>query len=134
MALNLERSDVLAIVGGVFLVLILAFLNHRTGIEQISLVGDVTATVAGLGAVYFIYKSQDTIGGDLGRYMLIIGVGIAYYSVTLIPHILSHETQFLTSLIGQTAAIAVYIAQHILVFWSFLLIAYGFYLFWRGGQ
>lgn len=134
MALNLERKDYLLIVGGTILVLAAAFVNQRFTLGNTYVIGDAITTIAGISTVYFIYRSQDVLGGEVGRYALIIGLGIGFYSITLMPHVISHENMILSGLVGKNMAISVYIAQHILVLWSFLLIAYGFYLFWKGGS
>lgn len=138
MAFNLERNDYLFSVGGAITVLVASFAAQMVGVSpRVELPIDVVAALVTLAGVYFIYKTIGTYGGDVGRYLAVIGVGLAYYALTFIPHIQMHIYQMMNpefTHIGPVSLMSIYMFQHIATIWVFVLTAYGFYLFWRGGQ
>ncbi|MFB6203170.1 MAG: hypothetical protein ABEK01_01620 [Candidatus Nanohaloarchaea archaeon] len=133
MALHLEKTDKQVMAGGLLAVILLAVLSHVMQWPRVvELIFDGFSAIFGIAAGYFVYKGSDALGGNFGRYLTVIGIGVAYYTVTAIPHIVGHIVGFQG--IGPISGLAIFMAQHILVFWMFVMIAYGFYLFYRGGE
>lgn len=127
------RRDWLIGAGGIVLVLILAYLSHMFQWPRvIEMIGDLVAVVAGLAAVYFIYQATDELGGQVSRYITIMGVGVGYYSLTVIPHVYAHIQG--VQAIGPISAMSLFTWQHVANIWVFVLIAYALYLFWQGGR
>lgn len=127
------RQDWIIGVGGIALVFVLAYLSHAMQWPRIvEMIGDLATVIAGLGAVYFIYQATDELGGQISRYITIMGIGLGYYSLTVIPHVYAHTQQL--KAIGPVSALAVFMWQHVANIWVFVLIAYGLYLFWQGGR
>lgn len=119
--------------GGLLFVLVLSVLSHIFQFPAlVEILGDILTAIFGLGAVYFIYKASDMLGGDVARYISIMGVGIAYYSLTLVPHVYGHLSGI--KQVGPFKAITLYFWQHVASIWVFIMIAYGLYLFWKGGK
>lgn len=119
--------------GGFLLIVVLAVLSHVFKFPAIvEILGDILTAIFGLIAVYFIHKATDMLGGDVARYISIMGVGIAYYSLTLVPHVYGHLSGL--EAIGPVKAITLYFWQHVASIWVFIMIAYGLYLFWKGGK
>jgi hypothetical protein len=102
----------------------------------VEMLGDILTGIFGLVAVYYIYKASDMLGGDIGRYISIMGVGLAYYSITLVPHVYGHfmAGAGVGAMVGPVKVLALFMWQHIASIWVFVLIAYGLYLFWKGGK
>ncbi len=123
--------------GGIVLVLVLSVISHVMQWPRlVELLGDALTAVFGIVAAYYIYKASDMLGGDISRYISIMGVGIAYYSITLVPHVLGHliGQQMNLSAIGPVKLISLFFWQHVASIWVFVMIAYGLYLFWKGGK
>lgn len=136
MAEHTQRDWIIG-AGGFLLVIALAFASHIMQWPRIvEILGDVLTGIFGLVAVYFIYKASDMLGGDLARYISVMGVGLAYYSLTLVPHVYGH---FLSGggagvMVGPFKLLTFFMWQHVASIWVFVLIAYGLYLFWQGGK
>ncbi|MDY6777585.1 MAG: hypothetical protein SVU32_02895 [Candidatus Nanohaloarchaea archaeon] len=127
MGINLEQQDYYVLGIGFILWVALSYVSHMMGWPiQVEQLFSALAALAGLVSIYFIYRYLNQVGGDVGRYFALMGMGIIYYTLTLIPHVLNH--------IQRNRMITVYFFQHIMVAWSFVMIAYGAYLFYRGGQ
>lgn len=136
MAEHTQRDWIIG-AGGFLLVLVLAAASHMMQWPRIvEILGDILTGIFGLVAVYFIYKASDMLGGDIARYISIMGVGLAYYSITLIPHVYGHFTagSGAGAMIGPFKVLAFFMGQHVASIWVFVMIAYGLYLFWQGGK
>ncbi|MFB6076835.1 MAG: hypothetical protein ABEK12_01745 [Candidatus Nanohaloarchaea archaeon] len=126
MELNLEQRDYYVVGGGILAWLGLSALAHLMNAPiQAEQLFSALAGVAGLASIYFVYRYLDNVGGEVGRYFALIAMGIIYYTLTLVPHVLNH--------IKRNQLLFAFFFQHIMAFWSFLMIAYGAYLFYRGG-
>lgn len=137
MAFNLQRSDYKVIIGGVVATLAVSFGALVAGVgPMVELPIDILTAIVTLAGVYFIYKTVGTFGGDVARYLAVIGIGLVYYALTFIPHTQLHIMQIETGMsqIGPINLLALFMFQHIATIWVFVLAAYGFYLFWRGGK
>ncbi|MFB6203171.1 MAG: hypothetical protein ABEK01_01625 [Candidatus Nanohaloarchaea archaeon] len=85
-------------------------------------------------AIYFAYRARDIWGGQITRYLEIIIAGLVAQFVIYIPHLYWHFQA-----IGPKASLPAwgastnfwYVFFHGLSAYSFLLIAYGFYRFWK---
>ncbi|MFB6159281.1 MAG: hypothetical protein ABEJ95_06530 [Candidatus Nanohalobium sp.] len=132
MAEHTQRDWIIG-AGGFLLVLVLAVLSHVMQWPRIvEILGDILTGIFGLVGAYFIYKASDMLGGDLARYISIMGVGIAYYSITLVPHVYGHLSGVKS--VGPIKMLTLFMWQHVVSIWVFVLIAYGLYLFWKGGK
>lgn len=132
MAEHTEKDWIIG-AGGLLFVLVLSVLSHVFKFPVlVEILGDVLTAIFGLVAVYFIYKATDMLGGDVARYISIMGLGLAYYSLTLVPHVYGHLAG--VQMVGPVKAISLYFWQHVASIWVFIMIAYGLYLFWKGGK
>lgn len=135
--LDLEQKDVGVILGGILIVLLVAFGASAAGVSPlVELPIDILTALVTLAGVYFIYKTAGTYGGDIGRYLAVIGIGIGYYALTFIPHTQLHIMQMQAGItqIGPVNVMGIYMFQHVATIFVFTLAAYGFYLFWQGGE
>lgn len=87
---------------------------------------DGFSTVFGLATAFFVYRGSQVLGGRMGKAIAVMGAGVLYYTVTLIPHVMAH--------IAGYRYLPVYFFQHVLAAWAFVMVAYGAYRFWRGGK
>lgn len=86
--------------------------------------------------LYFLYKSRSLWGGDMARYLDFIGVGLVINLVLFPVHMGWHF-----GLVASEAGAAMlglspnfwYIFFHGLTGYSFAMLAYGFYLFYKSG-
>ncbi|MFB6208423.1 MAG: hypothetical protein ABEJ69_03670 [Candidatus Nanohaloarchaea archaeon] len=125
--LNLERQDEYLIGGGILAVGVLAYIAYLMHFPRVvETLLDGFSTVFGLATAYFVYRGSRTLGGNMGRAIAVMGAGVLYYTVTLIPHVMAH--------IAGYQFIPAYFFQHTLATWSFVFVTYGAYRFWRGGK
>jgi hypothetical protein len=127
----------MAIFGGAVAVLALAYGGLIAGVgPMIELPLDIVTALVTVVGVYFIYKTAGTYGGDVGRYLAVIGIGLGYYALTFIPHVQLHIAQMEmgVSSLGPVNVMSLYMFQHVATIWVFLMVSYGFYLFWQGGS
>lgn len=137
MAFNFTQNDYKLIIGGFVAALVVSFGALAAGVgPMVELPLDFLTFLTTVAGVYFIYKTAGTFGGDVGRYLAVMGVGLVYYALTFIPHTQLHIMQVETGMsqIGPVNLLGVFMFQHIATIWVFVLTAYGFYLFWRGGK
>lgn len=87
---------------------------------------DALTGLTGLAAAYFIYRSVETFGGGMARYLSVVGVGVSIFAVSLAPHIWMH--------INQPSSAGFFVFMHFLTGISFATVTYGFYLLSRGGE
>lgn len=133
MGLNFERKDYALIAGSSVLVLLLGVVAQMMQVgPKVELPFDVLTAVTALAGVYFIYRAADVWGGEVGRYLSLIGLGLGYYALTFIPHVQLHVQG--VKAIGPINILAVFAFQHVMTVFVFGLVSYGFYLFWKGGM
>lgn len=131
MGLNFEREDYALIGGSSIAVIVFGLIAQMLQVgPMIELPFDVLMMITTLVGVYFIYRAVDIWGGEVGRYLSIIGLGLAYYALTFIPHVQLHIQGI--QAIGPINIMAVFAFQHVMTLFMFGLVSYGFYLFWRG--
>ncbi|MFB6115827.1 MAG: hypothetical protein ABEK04_06105 [Candidatus Nanohalobium sp.] len=125
---NLKRKDIYYLVAGLLAVALLASASYVLKLPQLTeTLLDGFSTVAGLTAAYFVYRgTTESLGGEIGKATAMLGFGIVYYTITLIPHVIGHLSGF--------RFLPVYFFQHTLAAWSFVMVTYGSYRFWRGGK
>lgn len=87
---------------------------------------DLLTALTGILSVFFIYKSVNVFGGDMTRYLSVVGAGISIFALSLAPHIWMH--------INNPSIAGFFVFAHVLTGMSFLTITYGFYLLSRGGE
>ncbi|MFB6208421.1 MAG: hypothetical protein ABEJ69_03660 [Candidatus Nanohaloarchaea archaeon] len=131
MELHLKKKDYGFLGGGLVVALALSLASG-------SLIADpmvvesytrflVSAVV--LASVFFIYRAIDAWAGELARYLEIIGAGFLLVVFTWIPHIGWHVDQ-MPAMLGLSPSFWLSFF-HGLDLLGFLLVAYGFYLFWK---
>lgn len=128
---NIQPKDKKIFLGGLLLVILTAGVAHLMQWPRIVETGlDALAALTGFVGLVFVYKGSTRLGGTVGRGLALIGVGIAYYVATLVPHVLTHV--FLS---GQTQVqlVPVYLFQHVFTAYAFIISAWGAYLLWKGG-
>lgn len=82
-----------------------------------------------LSAVFFIHRAVQSWAGEFARYLELIGAGLSLVLVTWVPHIGWHVS-------GQPPMLGVgpgfwLTFFHGLNLMGFIIVAYGFYLFWK---
>jgi xanthosine utilization system XapX-like protein len=116
--------------GGLGIVIVASILAHRMQAPiQVEMILDTIVTLLGVSVGYFAYKTSKTYGGGVARYVSIMALGVVYYSLTLMPHVMTH----IGMLSVPVPKMAFFYWMHITTIWAFILVAYGFYLFWDGG-
>lgn len=140
MSLNMERNDYIAILATLLVPLVAAFaLRGLSGNEALVLLTMGTTVLAGLGvvgALIAIYKGREGYGGQVARNLEIIGMGLALFILTYIPHVVWHifglmnQNPLGPGWIGLTEAWWAGFF-HIGAIAFFLISSYGFYLFWE---
>lgn len=80
-------------------------------------------------ALYCIYQARSSWGGDLARYLEIIGVGFILFMLLWVPHIEWHIKQMPT-IFGLSRSFILGFF-HTMTASTFLIAAYGFYRFWQ---
>jgi len=134
MALNLERNDYLVMAGLAVLAFAMGLLSLSLGeaariTEMIIDYAAMFVIVASLGV---IYKARDLWGGEVSRAMELIGVGLAVYMVTYLPHINWHIGG--SGSIGPIPGGFLFGFFHALTLATFVLAGYGFYTLWQSGK
>lgn len=128
---NIRGQDKRVFIGGLLVVALVALVAHVMQWPRIVETAlDGLATLTGFAGVFFVYKGSTRLGGRVGRGLALIGVGIAYYVATLVPHVLTHV--FLSGQV-QAQLIPVYLFQHVFTGYAFVISAWGAYLLWKGG-
>lgn len=130
--MELKRQDYGIIAGGFLLAVLAGFLGQLYNVTgRIELYTQFVTTSAILVTLYFIHQGRRAWGGDLARYLEIIGIGFALLMLTWVPHIQWHiggEPAWL-SLSGSFWVTFF----HVLTAVTFLIVGYGFYWFWQEG-
>lgn len=131
--LNIERRDSLFMAGSAIAVVILSAIAGAAGAPAIvELILDLLLTVSIFGSFYFVYKGIQVSGGQLARYMTMIVLGLGIYGVTLVPHAYWHILGRPT--IGPLTEGTISATTHTMTVMAFVFVAYGFYLFYKGGK
>jgi len=130
--LHLKAEDYQVIAAGVLLGVFGGVIGHvySVGIRA-ELYTRVAVSLAILVALYCIYQARTAWGGDLARYLEIIGAGLVLFMLTWIPHIEWH-IQGSPVLFGLSSGFWLGFF-HALTASTFLITAYGFYRFWQEG-
>lgn len=128
MQTNLTRKDLYYLGIGILGVLMLSIASYILRLPQIlEFLLDGVATISGVLAAFYIYRgTTGSLGGKIGEATALMGFGIIYYTLTLIPHVIGHLSSF--------NVLPIYLFQHVMATWAFVLVAYGSYKFWRGGK
>ncbi|MFB6158945.1 MAG: hypothetical protein ABEJ95_04800 [Candidatus Nanohalobium sp.] len=139
MSLNMKRNDYIAIAATLLVPLVAAIgLMGMSGNQALVMLTMGTTILAGIGviaALVAIYKGREGYGGLVARNLEIIGIGLALFIVTYIPHVLWHIFGLMNrnplgpGWIGLTKAWWAGFF-HIGAIAFFLISSYGFYLFW----
>lgn len=132
----LERKDWYVLGTGIALGLIGAVLAQLgyVGLEAEILLG-FAMVIPILPALAFLYFTRKLWGGDVARYLDFIGVGLIITLVMFPIHLQWHMAELAA---GSIPAWGIspnfwYMFFHGMTAHSFVLIAYGFYLFWDSG-
>ncbi|AOV94308.1 hypothetical protein AQV86_00070 [Nanohaloarchaea archaeon SG9] len=131
---NFSREDLNIFALGTALVLVLTFLVNFLGLETASVyVIDVIPVLLVLGTVYYSLNTQEFLGGEIGRNMSVIAVGLAVYGLTFhminLPYqVLGHPTT-----IGLSSSFWLTLTNSLQIF-GVSTTAIGFYLMWRESQ
>lgn len=87
-------------------------------------------------AVISLYLARDFYGGEIGRYLEIIGIGLVVEFLLYIPHLYWHFQEFS---LGHLPSWGIapnfwYVFFHGLSAFGFAIVSYGFYLLWKSGE
>lgn len=128
---NLEQRDVTVMGGLLILLLGVSYIGHALSLfqqygPQVELVLNIIVFLAGVVAIYQFYRSVHLFGGEVGRGLAMIGIGIGYLGLTAVAHIYMH--------LENPMALPFYTYMHTSHLWAFVLATYGFYLLYKGGM
>lgn len=134
MSLHLERENYYVITGLLAVSLLSGFLIDLLQRNAVISVHDATFYLPGpallVGAI-FIYLARDNYGGVMARNMEVVGTGLTILGVTWVAFAGFFAAGFPAW--GVTPAFWTVLLA-LLVTTSFLIVAYGFYLFWKLGR
>ncbi len=135
---NLNRKDMYLIGAGVILGLIAAVLGQIGVIGMpVEMILTYVMVIPILPGLYFLYKSRDLWGGQIARYLDFIGIGLVINLLLFPVHMFWHFSALrpeeqLAAWFGLSPNFW-YIFFHGLTGYSFAMLAYGFYLFYKSG-
>lgn len=88
---------------------------------------DALTSVGGVAVLYYLYQVIQNYGESaMSRYLTVISVGLGFFALALPFHIYMH--------MYHPRMVNYFIFQHISTAWSFVIMAYGFFLLTRGGK
>lgn len=130
---GLEKKDLYVVFGLVFLLLAGSYVSSVLGLPiQVEVLMDVMGFLVIMGSLYYVYHGVGITGGTAARSMTLIGGVVGYYGLTILPHIYYHITH--PSAIGPFKGAAVESFLHASTSMAFLVMAWGLYVFYRGGK
>jgi hypothetical protein len=133
MRTNLTRRDKALIAGLICFALLAGITGHVLGWEiELDSTDFWQALIPALASIYFIYRTNRMWGGDVLRFLTVIGAGITMHAV-LWGLIVQWHISGMPAFLGFSPA-AIYILLHGLSAVAFLTTGYGFYLFYQSSK
>lgn len=133
MKTNLTRKDKALIAGLIAFALISGFAGHVFGWNiELDSTDFWQALIPALASMYFIYRTNRMWGGEVLRFLTVIGAGITMHAV-LWGVIVQWHISGMPALLGFSSA-AIYVLLHGMSAVAFLITAYGFYLFYESSK
>lgn len=129
--MNLERKDQ-AVIGAALAISLLSGLLKASGVDLP--LGPVSMLMlpAGIISIVFVYLAAQQYGGEIARYLYFMALGIGWFMLMTLPHIIWHQAE-MPALLGLDQSFW-YIFYHGGILTSYFFIGYGFYLFYKSGQ
>jgi hypothetical protein len=131
----LERKDLKVIGGGTSIVFALAVLVEALSLELSSwfyLMDLVPATLVFVTIIYSL-KTQEFLGGEVGRSMSLVAAGLSIYGLTF--HLVNLPYQELGNPVIAGLASSFWLTTtHSLQIFGISIAAYGFYSIWRSSR
>lgn len=136
----LQQRDWQIIGAGLLLSLVGGVVGHLglVSVQQEIMVG-YAAVIPIIPGLAFIWLARDQWGGQVARYLELIGAGFAVHLVVWVPHIRWHvlaeadPNHVPPAWLGFDPSFW-YVFFHGISLFAFALITYGFYLFWQEGS
>lgn len=127
------KRDYEIILGAFALLIISSLVSMYLGLSiKIEALVDISTALVIFSSLYYVYNGVELAGGKVGRAMTIVGVGIGYYGLYILPHLYYHIVN--PEMIGPFSADAVEIFLHTSTSMVFFIIAWGFYRLYEGGK
>lgn len=131
--LGLEKTDLYVVLGLLGLLFAGSYLSLVLELPiMVEAVIDALGALIILGSLYFVYRGAELTGGTAARAMTLIAISIGYYGLTIFPHVYYHMTH--PQMIGPLMGPAAETFMHTSTSMFFLVMAWGFYIFYRGGK
>jgi hypothetical protein len=99
---------------------------------MVEMVIDIATAVVIFSSLYFVYNGIELAGGKVGRAMSLVGFGVGYYGIYILPHLYYHIAE--PEMIGPFNAASVELFLHASTSLTFFVIAWGFYILYQGGK
>ena len=131
--MGFKKQDYTVVLGALGLLLVASTVSMVLGLSiEVEPIVDLATILMILSSLYFVYKGVDLVGGKIGRAMTIVGLGVGYYGIYILPHLYYHieEPKFF----GPLAAAPVENFLHASTTMAFFIIAWGFYILYKGGK
>lgn len=129
--MNLEMKD-FEVIGLAAAIAIVTGLLRASGVKIPTETVSMLMLPAGIISILFLYLAAQEYGGKLARSLYFMALGIGWFMLMTLPHILWHQLQD-PALLGLDPSFW-YIFYHGGILTSYFFIGYGFYLFYRSGQ
>jgi len=131
--MGFEKKDYGIILGAFVLLLLGSTVSMILDLPiQFEALVDISSALVIYASLYFVYKGVDLVGGEVGRAMTIVAVGVGYYGLYILPHLYYHIAS--PEMIGPFGADSVEIFLHTSTTLTFFVIAWGFYEMYEGGK
>lgn len=133
----LEKKDWYVLGTGVLLGIVTAVATQLgyLGMELELLLGYAMA-IPILPALVFLYLARKLWGGDVARYLDFIAVGLIINLLMFPVHLQWHMAEMTAGALPAWGGLSPnfwYLFFHGLTAYSFVMLSYGFYLFWKSG-
>lgn len=133
-ARNFQRKDLNILAAGTSIVFGLAVLVDVLGLSRSMVYAiDILPILLVLATVYYSIQTQGFLGGNIGRNMSLIAIGLAIYGLTF--HMINLPYQVLghPEVLGLTSSFWLATTNALQIF-GVSITAYGFYRMWRESQ
>jgi hypothetical protein len=131
--MGFKKQDYAVVLGALALLLVASTVSMVLGFSiRVEAIVDLATALMILSSLYFVYKGVNLVGGTVGRAMTIVGLGVGYYGIYILPHLYYHIVQ--PENIGPLPAVPTEIFFHTSTTMVFFVIAWGFYRLYEGGK
>jgi hypothetical protein len=130
--MTFEKKDYGIVAGSILVLLAASTVSMIVGLPIMveGLIDGLSGLVI-LSSLYYVYKGVGLAGGAVGRSMALVAAGVGYYGLHLLPHLYYHISH--PEYIGPLQGEVVEVFMHVSTTLAFFVVAWGFYILYRGG-